>query len=176
MSDWLHWIGNSHYSISSFIKEAREMGVSRRVQPKMLRNMEWGDRVFCASRLPGYKSPVVFGYFILEEVMGVKIDEMPDDLKAKVKNVDPGPAIFLERGCGVLVVGAFYATTASVEELSEHAQDPMIVGKGLKVFPKPWPMLAGMPPFRGFRGFDAEGFFSDLQESEKKLLRGFYYA
>ena len=58
---WLHWIGNSHYSISKFIKEAKKLGVSRRVPQRTLRNMEWGSDLFSKS----YSWPKVSGVFWL---------------------------------------------------------------------------------------------------------------
>lgn len=174
---WLHWIGSTHYSIAKFIKEARKMGVSRRVPKHILRNMEWGDRIYLVGRVPGITSPNVFGYFEIDRIVGIQIDEMPDELKKKVENVEDPESDFMfaeERGCGYVVIGGFYLTSLGVEELADFAGDNTMVKGGLKIFPKPWPTLFKMPPFRGFREFDADAFHEDLSEGKKKLKRYYY--
>ena len=174
---WLHWIGNAHYSVSKFIKEAKKVGVSRRVPVRILRNMKWGDRIYLVSRVPGLKSPVVFGYFEIDRLVGIKIDEMPDDLKSKVDNIDDPASDFMfaeERGCGYVIIGGYYVTSLGVEELADYAGEDTMVKGGLKIFPKPWPTLFKMPPFRGFREFDADLFHEDLEKGEKKLKRYYY--
>lgn len=84
---WLHWIGNQYYSIKSFIKEARLIGVSRRVPVKALKKMKWGDTIFLASKQKNLKNPVIFGYFRLEKLQGIKvnINELPEHLRDKMK-------------------------------------------------------------------------------------------
>jgi len=84
---WLHWIGNKYYTIKSFIEEARLAGVSRRVPKQALRKMRWGDSIFLTSKEKGLKTPVVFGYFRLEKIEGVKVrrEEMPEQLQDKVR-------------------------------------------------------------------------------------------
>lgn len=177
MSDWLTWIGNIHYTIPQFIKEAKTMGVSRRVPRHMLKGMNWGDKVYLASKERGKKNPVVFGYFFIEELIGIQTDDLPDELKAKIQVMGPGPLLIQKRGCGTVAIGGFYATTASVEDLADYAQEPMIHCRGLKVFPKPWPVLWGMPSFRGFRAFDGKQFLEDVMANRKKpRLKHFYYA
>lgn len=84
---WLHWMGNQYYSIESFIEEARLIGVSRRVPAKALKKMKWGDIIFLTSKEKGIKNPVIFGYFILDKLQGikVKIDELPEHLQNKMR-------------------------------------------------------------------------------------------
>ncbi len=84
---WLHWMGNEHYTIEEFIKEAELIGVSRRVPEKMLRKMKWGDTIFLASKEKKLKSPVIFGYFKLERIQGVKVDmeELPEHLRDRMR-------------------------------------------------------------------------------------------
>lgn len=84
---WLHWIGNQYYTIASFIDEARVVGISRRVPEKILKKMKWGDHIFLASKEKHLKSPVIFGYFKLEGIQGVKVKlkDMPEQLRDKMK-------------------------------------------------------------------------------------------
>jgi len=84
---WLHWIGNQYYSIKTFIEEAELIGVSRRVPEKMLRKMKWGDTIFLASKEKNLKSPVIFGYFKLERIQGIKVDmeELPEHLQDRMR-------------------------------------------------------------------------------------------
>lgn len=44
---WLHYVGG-RYTPSSFVDEARKEGVSRRIPLTHLKNVSWGDIVFCA--------------------------------------------------------------------------------------------------------------------------------
>jgi len=84
---WLHWIGNKYYSIKSFIEEAKLIGVSRRVPKNILKKMRWGDTIFLASKQKGLKTPVVFGYFKLEKIEGIKVrrEEMSEHLRDKFR-------------------------------------------------------------------------------------------
>lgn len=175
MRAWIHWIGNAHYTPYQFIKEARKMGVSRRIPPHILKQMSWGDRIYCATREPGKKNPVVFGYFILESLVGIQVQDMPEDLKGKVRNIEDPGLLAVERGCGYLVVGGYYCTTNTVEELAKYTSEPNVRSHGLKIFPKPWPVLQGMKPFRGFRPFDDDTFLFDLEDNPKPRLKKFYY-
>jgi len=83
---WLHWMGNIYYSIESFIEEARSIGVSRRVPKKTLKKMKWGDTIFLASKEKGLKAPVIFGYFSLHMIQGIKVDmdSLPEHLQKKM--------------------------------------------------------------------------------------------
>ena len=80
-------MGNEHYTIEEFIKEAELIGVSRRVPEKILKKMKWGDTIFLVSKERRLKTPVVFGYFKLERIQGVKVDmkELPEHLQSKMR-------------------------------------------------------------------------------------------
>lgn len=178
MTVWLHWIGAVHYSIESFIAEAEKMGVSRRITALNLRKMEWGDKVYCVLRGKGEFHPVVFGYFFVETIYGIQTKDLIPEIVNKVYYVaDPLDLQDEKRGCGDLQPGGLYATTtATVEELADASEEPQVRG-GLKVLPKPWPVIVGMPPFRGFRPFDEERFLADCSESKTRpRLRNMYYA
>lgn len=176
MKSWLHWIGNAYYSIDSFINEALSMGVSRRIPKHILKVMDWGDRVYCVSRLPKKVSPVCFGYFKIEIIYGIKTFDMPEKMQETIEVVWDGPILSQQRGCGTVQAGGYYAATASsVEELAEYGDEPQIQG-GFKVFPEPWPEFFKMPPFRGFRRFNHKSFLEDvLASSGRPRLKKFYY-
>lgn len=178
MITWLHWVGAVHYSIKSFIAEANKMGVSRRVAAPVLKRMNWGDKIYCAIREKGEIHPVVFGYFFVETIYGIQTKDLIPEIETKVYYVaDPLDLQDEKRGCGDLEPGGLYATTtATVEELADASQEPQVRG-GLKVLPKPWPVLVGMPPFRGFRPFDEARFLTDVISSKTRpRLRNMYYA
>ncbi|MQY69682.1 MAG: hypothetical protein GH145_02310 [Firmicutes bacterium] len=81
-------------------------------------------------------------------------------------------AIPVRRGCGVRVEGGIYIVTdAEIEELADYVDmtNANIEGK-LYIFPKPWPALVNLKPFRGFRGFDKTRFFKDININQ--LERG----
>ncbi len=178
MTVWLHWIGATHYTINSFVNEANKMGVSRRVPQRDLRMMEWGDKIYCVTKQKHKVNPVIFAYFTIETIYGIQTNDLPDDIGSKVYYVsDPTDIQTEKRGCGHLVRGGLYATTtASVEELASYSDEPQVQG-GLKVLPEPWPIIWGMPPFRGFRKFDETKFLADIAASEgRPHLRSMYYA
>lgn len=83
---WVHWMGNCYYSIESFIKEAKDIGISRRVPKLTLKKMKWGDTIFLTSKEKGLKAPVIFGYFTLHTIQGIKvdIDTLPKHLQDKM--------------------------------------------------------------------------------------------
>jgi hypothetical protein len=178
MTAWLHWIGAAYYTIDSFIDEASRMGVSRRVPQRDLKKMEWGDKVYCVTRQKGKKNPVIFAYFIVETIYGIQTKDLPPDIGSKIHYIDDPRTLQVEkRGCGYLKPGGLYATTtAKIEELAEYSDEPQVQG-GLKILPEPWPILWGMPPFRGFRPFDEEQFIKDVGASlGRPRLRSLYYA
>lgn len=178
MTCWIHWIGAGHYTINSFVNEANKMGVSRRVPQRDLKMMEWGDKIYCVTKQKNRANPVIFGYFTIETIYGIQTNDLPDEIINKVYVVgDPADIQTEKRGCGYLVRGGLYATTiATVEELADYSSEPQIRG-GLKLLPEPWPIMWGMPSFRGFRKFDEESFLADIAESTgRPHLRDMYYA
>lgn len=179
MKSWLHWIGNSYYSIDGFINEALSMGVSRRIPKHILKKMDWGDRVYCVSRLaqPALKQhPVCFGFFLIEKIHGIKTFDIPEEMREQFELIWTGPVLSQQRGCGTVQAGGYYAvTTSSVEELAEYGDEPQVQG-GFKVFPEPWPQFWKMPPFRGFRRFNHKSFLEDVLKSPgRPRLKSFYY-
>lgn len=175
---WLHWIGAVYYSPRSFMQEAEKMGVSRRVPKRDLKMMNWGDKIYCVTREKGEPDAVVFAYFFIEQIYGLLTTDLKPEILAKIYYIDdPQDIQTEERGCGDLQPGALYATTtAKVEDLSDYSSEPQVRG-GLKVLPQPWPVILGMPAFRGFRKFDEKRFLADIEESPTRpRLRNMYYA
>jgi len=195
MTYWLHWVGNAYYSIPEFIREAKKLGVCRRVPKRMLKSMNWGDTVFLASKTPEVKFPVIFGYFRIERICGVDYTEVPEDLKEKITMVSVGPPSADARGCGLQVSGGWYATTiAKLTELADYTEDPMISSSrgvtevsnfaklfyqhgGFFVFPQPYPELLNLKFFRGFRQFNGDKFFEQLGKynGERRRLKDLFY-
>lgn len=179
--DWLHWIGNSYYSIASFIKEAERLGVSRRVPSNVIKKMDFGDRIYCISREPNLKSPVVFGYYDITKFQGLHIDwgKVPDHLQPRT--IEASPFSIQERGCGTIREGGLYAIgIPSVKKLESYVSsvdgDPLAQG-ALVVYPKPWPMMPTIKPFRGFRPFKGDDFVKALPagtDKRPKIKGGFY--
>ncbi len=181
----LHWLGCEYYTIPEFVSEARKWGVSRRIKPQTLKQMEWGERIYLASREKGLKAPVIFGYFHLERVRGIRLDEetralLEEETGKRIEVSHSDLSLLVKRGCGYAVTGGLYCMTeASIHELTEYAEteDPEVQG-GLVLFPRPYPALKNLKPFRGFRPFDGEGFRRDLADSGKAgrpILRDLYY-
>ena len=183
---WLSWVGVKFYSIKSFIQEARDLGVSRRVKPDTLKRMSWGDRIYLATLERGIKAPVVFGHFHLEKIRGIRLDEetkerLERETGKRIEVVSSDLSLLVKRGCGYCVDGGLYCTTeASVRELTDYGEveDPEIRGS-LGILPKPYPVLRNLRHFRGYRPFDAEAFHKDLRAwrtSRRPILEDLYYA
>lgn len=168
-TDWIHWVESRYYSIPSFIRESRAWGVSRGIKPQVLKRMAWGDRIYLVAREKELRAPVIFGYFHLERIQGVRLDKetrarMEAETGKRIRVVSSETSLLVERGCGYCVNGGLYLTTeASVRELANYgeAEGPEIRGK-LVIFPKPYPALRNLRPFHGFRPFDGEGFRRNL--------------
>ena len=183
--EWIGWVGSKYYSIPGFILEARAWGVSRRIKPGTLKQMSWGDRIYLVSMEKGIKAPVIFGYFYLERVRGIRLDEetrtrMEEETGKRIEVSSRDLVLLVKRGCGYCVDGGLYCTTeAGIEQLVDYAktEDPEIRGK-LVIFPKPYPALKNLRPFRGFRPFDGEAFRGDLQNRggpRRVILDSLYY-
>ena len=182
----LHWIGAEYYSIPEFVSEARKWGVSRRIKPQTLKAMEWGERIYLVSREKGLKAPVIFGYFRLERVRGIRLDEetralLEEETGKRIEVVSSDLSLLVKRGCGYCQTGGLYLTTsASVKELTHYGnpKDPELQGR-LVIFPKAYPALKNLKAFRGFRPFDGEAFRRDLADSGRPgrpILEDLYYA
>ncbi len=165
-SYWLHWLGVKFYSISSFIDEAKRMGVSRRIPPQILRGMAWGDSIFMigeSPKFPGYS--IFFGKFYVDRVkFATKSKKVKEDLqelmlRSKVKLICEAPHTD-KRGCGTETSGGYYLkSSAKVKEIGEI----LTKGKGSRVniagpfyvFKKP--ILLKLIPFRGYKSIEEEG-------------------
>jgi len=177
MNDWIHWIGNKYYTIPEFISEAKRMGVSRRIKKDLLKQMEWHDRIFCASKEKGRTHACIFGYFYVDLILGIKVGDLPPEIEVKLHDNLPEAPYSEDRGCGQLQTGACYLTSAHVEELADYVEDPQIKSTGLKILPKPWPLMKTLPAFRGFRRFDGKQFLEDVMAlpAGKRHLKNCYY-
>lgn len=181
---WIHWLGVKYYSISSFIDEARRMGVSRRIPPQVLKGMSWGDSIFMigeSPKFPGYG--ILFGKFYVDRVkFATKSKKVKEDLqelmlRSKVKLICEAPHTD-KRGCGTETSGGYYLkSSAKVKEIGEI----LAKGKGsrvniagpLYVFKKP--ILLKITPFRGYRSIEQaglEGLISRGKEISYKNLEG----
>ena len=93
------------------------------IKPGTLRAMAWGDRIYLASREKGLRSPVIFGYFSLEGIKGIRLDEeararLEEETGKGIEVASHDLSLLVERGCGYCVEGGLYCVTgASVREL-----------------------------------------------------------
>lgn len=153
---WLHYVGKM-YSPESFVREARRLGACRRIPLSHLKQVSWGDVVYCAKWAPledetGEPSPsrkigkaYAFCSFkveriVLEDVFGEVLEELKE--KGKVIEETPSSGRLIKRGCGCYVEGRSVSTSASVEELyiiakRKGGRVAMVCGPLLKVFAPP---------------------------------------
>lgn len=167
---WLHWI-DKEYTILRFQKEAKRDGIARRVSLRVLRQMSWGDIVTCVQQRQVRKFGSMFMEFPIEIISGLSQD-------AQRAVIDEFEGVAVDLGCSIVhrrsgeyVTGITYSVTAAVSQIAaalENAEDqgvdigePMIgcyPGAIMPVFfdRRPYPVLADVPFFEGFRAYDRE--------------------
>lgn len=104
--NWLHYIGKQYYSIKKFIKEANDVGINRKIDPRMLKKMNFGDLIFLAQG--DSKGSKIFGFFEFTTLMGLS-----DVLKERLINSDvvkwvSTPRAKIIRGCGSYILESLY--------------------------------------------------------------------
>lgn len=179
MSDWLHWIGKSNYTINSFAKEAAKYGVTRRVSLNVAKQMSWSDKVYCAMK--DGKTGVIFGYFSIDRISGLS-PYATTLVTSTLENelVDEG-GLTVSRGCGGYVTGARYIVTGDLQDIVRIVDDAnnecVDIGK---------PMVGGMfqtitkirlldIPFRqGFRIIDEIALLIASTGDSNKVRGQFY--
>jgi len=124
---WLHCIGKRYYPTrESFLDEADEYGITRRVSLRTLAKMNWGDTIICAHK--DGKTLVTFRQFAIGMVSGLSRAA----LTYVLSNVPEGATVVLDdrsrgelvnRGCGSFAIeDTFEIDLASWLPLSELAQ------------------------------------------------------
>ena len=118
--DMLMWIGVQHYfTVEDFVREARELGVCKRISNLPRKLVPGKTRLFLAHD-EGYSGDaVIFGYVTIEEVEITvnSEDEIPEELRGKVRAVLPEERRKEEeRGCGFRDSNGGLYVTAKTEE------------------------------------------------------------
>jgi len=188
--DWLHWIGKQYYTTNSFIKEAEKYGVSRRVSLQQLKQMSWGDTIYCAM-LDG-KTGVIFGYFKVKQITGLDPEtaERVRDRYACELLDNGGYAV--SRSCGEYATGATYSISADIKEIANEIMN--IEGEKENLRPPPTPPRGGKSklmvsghftikepirlldiPFRqGFRAINGKSLIYQAENNNRKVKGQFY--
>jgi len=132
----LHYIGNRTYGIERFVKEAKNIGVSRTLPTTLLKQMEWGQPVLLAvwrrmseeqdrkTREKG--SALVFGYFTITGLNAsnqlVQIAKKHLNIKGSIE-YDGGQLV--RRGCGTYSVTATHYIDNTLKETVEALEKAM---------------------------------------------------
>jgi len=145
--NWIHFIGKSYYDPESFIREAKALGVSRRLSRQNLSGFTWGDRIFLAfgdfktpRRKTEIKKSVVIGYFDLDKIGGIPIEVLEDLPPDKIEIQWSGNQE-VSRGCGSYTIVAVSKVSVSVRELAEFLSDggypvkPLLRGEFVEIPP-----------------------------------------
>ena len=125
MRGWLHFIGTKYYPTpTAFIVEAEEVGITRRISVKELAKFAFGDRVVCAMKKRGQKTPVAFGEFRVSGVSGLDSEVIDRLMEAgKVKECYSLGGLLIRRGCGSYTAGPAYKTTATIQEIAAAVEE-----------------------------------------------------
>jgi len=152
--DYLMFVGVNFYTPNSFIKEARRMGVCKRI-PMLPRGVVKGkSRVFLVS---GNK---IFAYFVvrgISYIVGSGVD-LPKALKERgvtaYTYVEGGFGGMDERGCGSLAVEAMYLLSEEDMEKSQDLAKRGTLEGNIVVLDEPIP--TSLRRFRGYRCIDGD--------------------
>jgi len=167
---WIHFIGKEHYSLSKFIKEARKIGVSRRIAPQTLKLMHWGDIILLARSLK--QSCKIFGWFKISRLYAIGLKE----LFAGWQSIIWTPMHVEEyRQCGHYTISSCgYISDVDLEEVAKRIskeQRPMIGGE-LVLLNQPI-KIKGLTFQRGFRPFDLRKLIDEYDHNHEH--KGQYY-
>ncbi len=165
--NWLHFVGGKYYTIKEFEDETRLFNVSRRISVQLLKQFNYGDRVYLFT-LDG-NSSVCFGYFDVESILAALSAEMKADLAAagKITETTAGGSM-VTRGCGSYTMGCSYSVNCSIPELAamieKHGSDVVMIGG-------PYTSLcnrirSSIPFQRGFRRFNWEDFYGEYEKQK----------
>lgn len=170
--DWLHFIGKTYYpTTEAFADEARKYGISRRIDKRIMQRMNFGDRVFLFQKIEGRDYSKMFGYFVIDRVLGSNINEIIRTLNRNGK-VDDSKYEEREiyRRCGLYKITAEHNVEITIPDITEMiaefgAQDVMIGGEfqGLD------DVYSEISFQQGFRQFDYKSF---EQERQKGIAEG----
>lgn len=173
---WLHFIGQKYYTRTSFVREAKKFGITRRISLNDLAQMAWGDTILLA--IKDGKSAVLFGEFTIATLSGLS-QEATEALRDSYDLVLTSPGgVRIERGCGAYIAGETYAISASIAEIA--AKLKTLKSKGIDIGK---PMIGGtfephelvrlkdIPHRMGFRKFDYESFLGALETARKSCKR-----
>lgn len=161
--DWAHWIGGQHYGTERFIREARQLGVSRRIAPRNAQGMGFGDIVYCFRHGPYCQ---IIGAFRVTRL------SLPADINAeivewlkqqgKIESVSDAPPVKVYRECGSYneMGGATVTPETTLKEIVDKVIEickrkeiepfMLLAGPLVKVFNPPVVIMPRPKPIRGF--------------------------
>lgn len=177
--DWIHWIGKSYYTMNSFKQEAEVMGVSRRADLRVAKDMNWGDTVYCAM-LDG-KTGVIFGSFTIDQIGGLSGNASKAIRESFRFEVIDDDEHTVTRGCGSYHAIATCAVKTTLPEmiplLMKLKEEGVEIGK---------PMICGhfrelskirlknLPFRQGFRKINAEALLHEATHNHRGVYGQFY--
>lgn len=143
---WMCFVGKRLYGIERFVKEAVKLGVSRAIPPTMLKNFEFGDRIYLAvmeKQIEGLKKvqATIFGFYTIENLLlscseALK-KEIYSDPRYKVVKIED-MNVTVNRICGSYTVTSTAFVDASLKEIAE-----VITEKSMQANEKVRIMLGG---------------------------------
>lgn len=186
--DWLHFVGNKYYpNEEEFASEAEQYGVSRRIDKRMMQQMNFGDRVFLFQKIKGRDYSKMFGQFTIDRVMGSGISEMIKALKKEGKVKDSNyEEREVYRRCGLYKITAEHDVEVSIPEITEKmtesgVRDAMVGGE----FQRLEGIYSEISFQQGFRPFNHNEFEEERQKgveegkrdgtTKTKRVKGYFY-
>lgn len=134
----IHFVGLRYYTVEDFIAEAERLGVSRALPARILKQFNWGSKIYLAIHTKredenGNKIPIatVFGYFTIS---GINLkasqrlhDAVLNDPRIQVvEHVSFDAPVQENRGCGEYAVASSTAVRVDlptlIKVIEEHAK------------------------------------------------------
>jgi len=180
--DWIHFIGSKYYSINSFVKEAKEYSINRRISLNNLKRLDFGDRIFLAQG--GSKSSIIFGYFVLTTVSGLPRDVVKELEESKCIEFKDSDRKRILRGCGSYEVRGSYKIIDSEGFLEVVCNSGIKSKLGIGGEYKPIPLDVNrvktrIPFMQGYRDFNFEKLKEDYNRlklsGSRIILKDYYY-
>ena len=194
MASWMDFIGKSYYTIDKFIAEAKKYGVTRRIGTVMLDSMSWGDEVICLQKEKGLKSYSVFMVYPITRIVGISEEAraiMADEDELQMQLIDDEHQE-VARECGSYETVGTYAVDVPLVDIAKRLKqlhkEGIDVGKlmigcypqDVSVVTEPYPLLDGFEQRQGFRPYNAQKFWKDvnmakLSGKKRVKMHGTYY-
>ena len=178
---WIHFIGKSYYTIPAFIKEAKNINVSRAVSPQVFRKMNLGDLVLLAQKDGPHTK--IFGCFIIKELTGLTpkvINRLV--MSGEIRKTTALTPMLIKRECGQYEVTNHYVIysneqfMSAIKNLTNEEIGRVMVGGSFyplgRIGMETDHILTDLPFRKGYRLFDIDSLMTQYKSKVQTVRTG----